>query len=83
MGWVRGQTEQKRKEKQRKDLPGLGCSGIRARRPRVGRDASCPGGELRPRGGKGTRSLTPAANPLGDRRATAAQSLPVIRKGWK
>lgn len=33
MGWVRGQTgEQKRKEKQRKDLPGLGSGGIPAGR---------------------------------------------------
>lgn len=47
MGWVRGQTgEQKRKEKQRKALPG--SSGIRPGGLWLGPEARCPGGVLHP-----------------------------------
>lgn len=43
MGWVRGQTgEQKRKEKQSRDLLVLGSSRIRAGRPWLSCGAGCP-----------------------------------------
>lgn len=61
MGWVRGQTgEQKRKEKQRKDLPGLGSGEIRAGRPWRGCGARRPQESLIHR------------DPIGDRRRPTA-----------
>jgi hypothetical protein len=58
MGWVRGQTgEQKRKEKQRKALPG--SSGIRPGGLWLGPEARCPGVVLHPQGGRGTGQVTP------------------------
>lgn len=58
MGWVRGQTgEQKRKEKQRKALPGSGR--IRTGVLWLGPEARCPGGVLHSQGGRGTGQVTP------------------------
>lgn len=77
MGWVRGQTgEQKRKEKQRKDLPGLGSGGIRAgglgwaAGPVVPRRAVFTGGERDPIGDR----RRPTADLQGGGELGAAQS---------
>lgn len=64
MGWVRGQTgEQKRKEKQRKDLPGLGSGGIRAG------GLGWAAGPVVPRRAVFTRG---ERDPIGDRRRPTA-----------
>lgn len=85
MGWVRGQTgEQKRKEKQRKDLPGLGSGGIRAGRTWLGCGTGCLQGRCITgweRDPLGDRRLPTADNPGRGSRVGAAQGLPRSKEG--
>lgn len=87
MGWVRGQTgEQKRKEKQRKDLPGLGSGGIRAGRPWLGCGTRCLHGRCITgweRDPLGDRRLPTADIPGRGSRVGAAQGLPAAKKEGK
>ena len=84
MGWVRGQTgERKRKEKQSKDLPGLGSSRVRAGRHWLGCGAGCPQESCIHRVGEGPDRCRPPPDcgPSRGPRVGAAQSLPATGKG--